>query len=440
MLVTALAEPLPSHAYWKGDSLVAHKNDSTANGHHDNVNGHDHSPASIKDSGVTRALMSTNPLKPRSSRFSQAKVHDAKQQLFPEISYTAFAYPGDEEALSALRAVPGAAPLLTWLNANYTEQIAHVENNENLVRVGASNYTSLHALLLRCCEILSCPVPDLYVNSSPSIDAFTSGHRKTHVVLSRGIIDLLSVDELSFVIGHELGHIKAGHGTYRVLGMLLTSQWDVVSSLAPIPGIGLLRTPLLLAYWEWFRRSEFTCDRAGLLCVQDVQPSQMALAKLAGSIPGLEEEFNVDSIIGQVEAKREVNKLVQVIAIMSNLYNTHPLIPLRLKQLQDYAGSSELQRIIKGDYKRDSLGLHEGGERVSCRCGTIVNTKLSFCPECGREVRAMASDNTCEKCDTALPAGTKFCPKCGTQQAEATAPAPSTLARLRNSASSFFKQ
>ena len=393
-----------------------------------------------KDSGITRSLMSSELIKSPSSRFSQAKVFNEKQQLFPEISYAAFAYPGDEEALSALRAVPGAAPLLTWLNANYTEQIAHVENNENLVRVGPSNFASLHAVLLRCCEILSCPVPDLYVNSSPGIDAFTSGHRKTHVVLSRGIIDVLSVDELSFVIGHELGHIKAGHGTYRVLGMLLTSQWDLVSGLVPIPGIGLLRTPLLLAYWEWFRRSEFTCDRAGLLCVQDLQSSQMALAKLAGSIPGLEEEFDVDSIIGQVEAKREVNKLVQVVAIMNNLYNTHPLIPLRLKQLREYAASTDLQRIVKGDYKRDTLGLHEGGERVTCRCGTIVNTKLSFCPECGREVRAMAGDNTCEKCDTLLPAGTKFCPKCGAQQAEATAPAASTLAKLRNSASSFFKQ
>lgn len=384
--------------------------------------------------------MSTDLITSRPSRFSQARVFNAQQQLFPEISYAAFAYAGDEEALSALRAVPGAAPLLTWLNANYTEQIAHVENNENLVRVGPSNFASLYAILLRCCEILSCPVPDLYVNSSPGIDAFTSGHRKTHVVLSRGIIDLLSADELSFVIGHELGHIKAGHGTYRVLGMLLTSQWDLVSSLVPIPGIGLLRTPLLLAYWEWFRRSEFTCDRAGLLCLQDLPPSQMALAKLAGSIPGLEEEFDVDSIIGQVEAKREVNKLVQVVAIMNNLYNTHPLIPLRLKQLREYAASGDLQRIIKGDYKRDTLGLHEGGERVTCRCGTIVNTKLSFCPECGREVRAMAGDNTCEKCDTLLPAGTKFCPKCGAQQAEATAPAASALVKLRNSASSFFKQ
>lgn len=376
----------------------------------------------------------------RSTRFSLAKVLDANQRVFPEISYAAFAYSGDEDALSALKAVPGAATLLTWMNANYTEQIAHVENNENLVRVGKTNFSSLYSLLLRCCEILSCPVPDLYISSSPMLDAYTSGHRKTNVVLSRGIIDLLSADELSFVIGHELGHIKAGHGTYRALGMLLTSQWDLVTGLIPIPGLGLLRTPLLLAYWEWFRRSEFTCDRAGLLCVQDLQPSQMALAKTAGSVGGLEGEFDMDAIIQQVESKREVNKFVQVIAILNNLHNTHPLTPARLKQLREFASSSDLERILKGDYKRDTLGLHEGGERVTCRCGTIVNTKLAFCPECGREVRAGAIENTCEKCDTLLPAGTKFCPKCGSQQSEAAAPNASAFAKLRNSATSFFKQ
>jgi Zn-dependent protease with chaperone function/RNA polymerase subunit RPABC4/transcription elongation factor Spt4 len=375
-----------------------------------------------------------------SSRFARAKVLDPKQHLFPEISYAAFAYSGDEEALSALKSVPGAAQLLTWLNANYTEQIAHVENNENLIRVGTKSFPSLHSLLLRCCEVLSCPAPDLYISSSPIIDAYTSGHRKTHVVLSRGIIDLLSADELSFVIGHELGHIKAGHGTYRALGLLLTSQWDLITGLIPIPGLGLLRTPLLLAYWEWFRRSEFTCDRAGLLCVQDIQPSMMALAKLAGSVAGLEEEFDLESIIGQVEATREVNKLVQVLSILNNLYNTHPLIPLRLRCLREYAASGDLQRLVKGDYKRDALGLHEGGERVTCRCGTIVNTKLAFCPECGRELRALLGENNCEQCETVLPAGTKFCPKCGKQQSEAGVPATSTLAKLRNSASSFFKQ
>jgi Zn-dependent protease with chaperone function/RNA polymerase subunit RPABC4/transcription elongation factor Spt4 len=384
--------------------------------------------------------MSSESTSSRGSRFSAAKVFSPEQQCFPEISYASFTYPGDEEALAALKAVPGAASLLTWINSNFAEQLAHVESNENLMRTGPKNFSSLYSLMVRCCEILSCPIPELYIDSSPDLSAFTMGHRKTHIVLTRGLIDLMTADEISFVIGHEIGHIKAGHGIYRALGKLLTDQWDIISSLIPIPGLGLMRTPLILAYWEWYRRSEFTCDRAGLLCVQSPGPAAMALAKLAGCVGGLEHELDVDSVIAQVEARKEVNKAVQIIAILDNLSNTHPLIPSRLKQLKEYAVSSDLQRIINGEYKRDVLGLHEGGERITCRCGTILNAKLAFCPECGREVRSASVGVACEKCQTELPAGTKFCPKCGSQQSEATMPSASAFTKLRNSASSFFKQ
>lgn len=374
------------------------------------------------------------------TRFAQAKVFSAGHIMFPEISYAAFSYPGDEEALNALKSVPGAAALLTWLSANYMEQIAHLENNEHNIKVGPTNFRSLYSLVERCSEVLSCPLPELYITSSPIPEAYTYGQRRTHVVLSRGVIDLLTADELSFVVGHELGHIKAGHGVYRALGMLLTSQWDLVTGLIPVPGLGLLRTPLLLAYWEWYRRSEFTCDRAGLLCVQDVKASQSALAKVAGSVTGIEDELEIDSVISQVESRKEVNKLVLLVSILNNYNNSHPWTPSRLKQLREYASSDDLRRLVGGEYKRDTLGLHEGGERVACRCGTIVNSKLSFCPECGRGLRALSGDNSCEKCETPLPAGTKFCPKCGSQQSEAAVPAASTLTKLRNTASSFFKQ
>jgi hypothetical protein len=45
------------------------------------------------------------------------------QVLFPEISYTSFVYPGDQEALAALKHVPGAPALLTYLQKHFTEEV-----------------------------------------------------------------------------------------------------------------------------------------------------------------------------------------------------------------------------------------------------------------------------------------------------------------------------
>ncbi|HEU0123253.1 MAG TPA: M48 family metallopeptidase [Bryobacteraceae bacterium] len=375
-------------------------------------------------------------------KHQNAKVYSPTQILLPEISHQTFTYPGDEEALAALKSVPGAGPILTWLQENFTEQITYLTNNEQMIRANADSYPSLHALVVRCCQILSCPVPELYITTNPVLNAYTSGQRRTCIVLHSALVETLTPDELCFVIGHEIGHIKCAHGLYRQLGDLLIRYWDILASVVPIPGLGLLRVPLLIAYWEWYRRAEFTCDRAALLCVQDLDPSLRALAKLAGSVAGYEDELHMESAIQQVEARKDVNKLVLLVSILENAANTHPFIPVRLKTLREYAASEDYQRVLSGDYKRDVLGLHEGGERVRCNCGTLVNSKLSFCPQCGSSVSAggSATAAACVQCQTPLPPGTRFCPKCGAKQAAAEAPQSSQLDQWKNTASSFFKK
>ncbi|HLK64814.1 MAG TPA: M48 family metallopeptidase [Bryobacteraceae bacterium] len=386
----------------------------------------------------------------RTAEILNSSVFAPDHVMFPELSYKTFTYPGDQEALSALKSVPGAGPLLTYLQENFTEQLVFVENNEQMIRAGAkSSFASLYKLVERCSAILSLPVPDVFITSNPVLNAYTVGHRRTCVVLHSALVDCMTADELSFVIGHELGHIKCGHGLYRQLGSFLVQYWDAVSALLPIPGLGLLRIPLLLAFWEWYRRAEFTCDRAGLLCVQNLDASLSALGKLAGKITGLEDEFHVESAIAQSEAHRDVNKLVMVVSILNAMQNTHPFVPVRLKQLREYAKGPQFQVIMSGQYERDPLGLHEGGARVKCACGAKVNSKLNFCPECGRPIDADAIEGTlapsaCASCGATITPGVKFCPGCGARQdgaaLPAAAPGGGALDKFKNFGGGFLKR
>ena len=387
----------------------------------------------------------------RTAEILNSAVFAPDHVLLPEISYQAFTYPGDQEALNALKIVPGAGTLLTYLQENFTEQLVFVENNEQMIRAGANSFSSLYKLVERCSAILSLPVPDVFVTSNPVLNAYTVGHRRTCVVLHSALVECMSADELAFVIGHELGHVKCGHGLYRQLGSMLVQYWDAVSALLPIPGIGLLRIPLLIAFWEWYRRAEFTCDRAGLLCVQTPQAALTALGKLAGKISGLEDEFHIESAIAQSEAHRDVNKLVLVVSILNAMQNTHPFVPVRLKLLKEYAGGPQYQQILGGQYERDPLGLHEGGVRVKCVCGAKVNVKLTFCPECGRPVEGdpgaelAAATTVCGNCGGTLTPGIKFCPVCGTRQEGAIAAAAaegsnSTFGKFKSSAAGFLKR
>ncbi|HEV3197951.1 MAG TPA: M48 family metallopeptidase [Bryobacteraceae bacterium] len=387
----------------------------------------------------------------RATEILNSAVFAPDHVLLPEISFQAFTYPGDQEALNALKSVPGAGALLTYLQENFTEQLVFVENNEQMIRAGTNSFSSLYRLVERCSAILSLPVPDVFVTSNPVLNAYTVGHRRTCVVLHSALVESMSADELSFVIGHELGHIKCGHGLYRQLGSMLVQYWDAVSALLPIPGLGLLRIPLLLAFWEWYRRAEFTCDRAGLLCVQTPEACLTALGKLAGKINGLEDEFHIESAIAQADAHKDVNKLVLVVSIINAMQNTHPFVPIRLKQLKAYAGGPQYQQILAGQYERDPLGLHEGGARVKCACGAKVNVKLNFCPECGKPVEGdpgmeiAAAATVCGSCGGTLTPGIKFCPGCGAKQdgaiaAAATEGSNSAFGKFKSSAAGFLKR
>jgi RNA polymerase subunit RPABC4/transcription elongation factor Spt4 len=137
------------------------------------------------------------------------------------------------------------------------------------------------------------------------------------------------------------------------------------------------------------------------------------------------------------------NKLALLMSILGSAQNTHPFVPRRLFRLKEWAGSEAYRNILGGDYVKDVLGTHEGGERLTCECGTIVNSKLSFCPECGRSLHREeeSAELACGGCGEPLPGATKFCPKCGAKQivAEPTGPEVGTLGKLRNTAASFLK-
>jgi Zn-dependent protease with chaperone function len=368
----------------------------------------------------------------RAAEFESALVYSPEQVLLPEISYTSFSYPGDQEALAALKNVPGAPTVLAYLQENFTEQMILVQNNEQMLRAGPRSYASIYKLLCRCSDILSLAVPDLYISQNPVMNAYTAGHRNPCIVLQSGLIEGLTADELTFVIGHELGHIKCGHGLYRQLGDLLLKFWDAAAAQIPIPGVGLIRMPLLIAYWEWYRRAEHTCDRAGLLCLQHLDPSSRALGKLAGKVAGFEDEVDIESAIAQSHVRKDVNKLVLVISILEILANTHPFVPARIRELKAYFESDDYKRILSGTYEKDHLHLHEGGHRVTCPvCKTKLNSTLKFCNNCGANVASDAAPSgksgaeaQCEQCQRSIAPGSKFCPLCGAMQKDVILPPP----------------
>jgi Zn-dependent protease with chaperone function len=88
-------------------------------------------------------------------------------------------------------------------------------------------------------------------------------------------------DELLFILGHELAHIKCGHCKYLVL---TNATVDTIVN----QGIAALAD---VAFKFWSRKAEFTCDRGGVLACRNPQAAMKALAKLEIQDPFEAEEF-----------------------------------------------------------------------------------------------------------------------------------------------------
>lgn len=262
-----------------------------------------------------------------------------KRKLRPLVGLSVgdFRHPSDARASEALAKVPGLDKVMAKVLEYGLERLYYVENVASNLRVTPKMFGRLHRCLTWATRILEVPEPEMYVTVDSEANAFTYGHTRPFITLTSGLVDLLSDEELFFVIGHEVGHIKAGHVLYGTMARNIAA---VVSLLGQATlGLGaLLGQGLVIALYEWYRCAELTADRAALLCVQDIEPARATFMKLAGGTTRLAGEMDRDEFLRQVAAYEEVDRstLDKAYKVLLTLYRTHPFAMQRAKALNTW--------------------------------------------------------------------------------------------------------
>lgn len=183
----------------------------------------------------------------------------------------------------------------------------------NGIVVGPHQYPELHAMNEACSRRLNIEIPKLVILPSTLLQAYTitSEQSTSMMVLSSGLIQALESTELSFIVGHESGHIQNGHGVYHSALVMLTNPLarSALQTLAAIGGVidsvkfvtAAIQGGLRLALMRWNRAATITCDRAGLLCCGKLEPAQYAvLRQVTGGVESLK-QINVDAYLAQYE-------------------------------------------------------------------------------------------------------------------------------------------
>lgn len=269
---------------------------------------------------------------------------------FPRISARAWEHPSDRAALTALRKVTGFDVVLRRLFSLVSERALRFHYLANAVRVDEKQFAKVHAAWLECCAILDADeVPELFVTQTPMVNAGAIGIDKPFVVINSGTLGLLDDDELRFVLGHELGHVLSGHALYRT--MLFVLLRVVLPLLMTLPVAGLMLRGVLMALFEWSRKAELSCDRAGLLCLQDPEAAYRIHMKMAGG--NKLSQMDLDAFVAQAEEYENAGDVRDnLIKLLNMLWTTHPYPVLRLAELRRWVGGGEYGAVLGGDYPR----------------------------------------------------------------------------------------
>lgn len=177
---------------------------------------------------------------------------------------------------------------------------------------------------------------EVFVGQDAQVNA-AAMHRisesEPHVLsLTSALIERMSDDELSFVIGHELGHLAYRH--YRA--RLAEAAFGLDSN-------GQSKAPPLLSrrLESWDRLAEISADRAGFTVVNgNLEVGVSTFFKLQSGLGPEHLRFDIAAILEQLESLKSATRR-ELFAEFS-----HPATPIRVRALQLFGEMREGKRSL----------------------------------------------------------------------------------------------
>src|SRR5436305_1988771 len=220
--------------------------------------------------------MSVGALDRRFESFQEYIDSQTRSRLTGPDGTPLYAHHMDEWILRAMNSLPVKNMLDRSLDTIISVQLGQYLAEG--IHIDQKTFPDLFERLSHCSKTLGIPIPHAVAHDEPgsNFNAWTAGTDEySFINITSGLLSFFTVDEAGFVIGHECGHMHSKHMVYHTLAWVLLTMG--ARMLGPL-GFLIFRTagmPLL----AWERRSEVTCDRAGLLCCGSIQVAERALIR-----------------------------------------------------------------------------------------------------------------------------------------------------------------
>src|SRR5215210_2700100 len=271
---------------------------------------------------------------------------------FADLDKDSYIHPADSRALATLRAIPGIDTALKQLLKVTGESAIRVIFMASAVRVTPQQCPDLYAKLQVACTTLGVDMPDLFVQQSPMVNAFTGGVERPVIVLYSGLLERLNDEETLAVVAHEVGHIHAEHVLYLTAARLIEALANVAIAAAPIANLiaQLLSVTMRTALLAWARRAELSCDRAALLVTQDADVIGRTMMKLSGGTFASKVDYEQFLVQARDFQKNYDDKaLDRFWADIISSGMSHPFPVWRVSEILKWVDSGEYKALMTGE-------------------------------------------------------------------------------------------
>jgi Zn-dependent protease with chaperone function len=194
--------------------------------------------------------------------------------------------------------------------------------------VTPTQFPEIHRTLEELCRRFAVPPTRAFVIRDTHPRAHAFGFKAPYViVLHSALLDSLDEDELRYVLGRQLGHIRFGHTRAAIL-----LGGDETTLPALLSWAAWLRDLI----FAWYRRTQVMGgDRAGILACGDVGLAMRVQAKLAVGNAQLNAIRPTDLVEQALTVKVGSSRLQ---AALIRLQSTSPLLIQRLEAMLEWAG------------------------------------------------------------------------------------------------------
>ncbi len=167
---------------------------------------------------------------------------------------------------------------------------------------------------------------DFYITGDSSVNAFAissmNGDEPNIRNVNSSLIELMTEDELRFVVGHEMGHLINGNA--RLVRL--------INFIYP----GDVEPPITMQYKIrlWEQLNELIADRFGFLAMPRIETCISAFFKMASGLDFEKMKMNIDNFIAENKKRLEFFSKDKGMN-----YDVHPVNPIRVEALSSFSKS-----------------------------------------------------------------------------------------------------